>query len=295
MTRASSSATEILERAADVAGLDASTATPLRTGAHTIFELEDGIIARIGSPGRADTARRELRISHWLNDSGVPTVEAEETLPQPIIVEDRPVTWWRLIPNHRAATPAELGSALARLHVLDPPTTFELPEYQPLAGVAERITTATTISQDDKQWLTRHYTAIHRRYEQLPPTNRRSVIHGDAWQGNLVVPPSGTPIFLDLDKVSIGRPEWDLVQLAVDHTDFTRLGADDYHSFVTAFGGYDMTTTPEFRVYADIQELRWTAFAISLSHQNPAAAAEAAHRIACLRGRFPKPWIWNAL
>ncbi|MBF6414211.1 aminoglycoside phosphotransferase family protein [Nocardia cyriacigeorgica] len=285
----------MLERAAAAAGVDASAARPLRSGAHSIFEMRGGIVARIGNPGSADTARRELRISHWLNDSGIAAVEAEETLPQPIVVADRPVTWWRLIPNHRAATPAELGSALAHLHALAPPTTFELPEYQPLAGLAERIATATTISHDDQQWLTQHYTAIRRRYEQLPTASRSSAIHGDAWQENLVVPPTGTPIFLDLDKVSIGRPEWDLVQLAVDHTDFTRLDADDYHSFVTAYGGYDMTTTPEFRVYADIQELRWTAFAISLSHQNPAAAAEAAHRIACLRGRLPKPWIWNAL
>ncbi|MFE3442880.1 phosphotransferase family protein [Nocardia sp. NPDC059180] len=191
--------------------------------------------------------------------------------------------------------PAELGSALARLHALDPPTTFELPEYQPFTGLAERITTATTISHDDQQWLSQHYTAIRRRYEQLPPTNRSSVIHGDAWQGNLVVPSSGTPIFLDLDKVAVGRPEWDLVQLAVDHTDFIRLDADDYRSFVTAYGGYEMTTAPEFRVYADIQELRWTTFAIGLSDHNPAAEADAAHRIACLRGRTPKPWQWNAL
>ncbi|MBF6435496.1 aminoglycoside phosphotransferase family protein [Nocardia cyriacigeorgica] len=285
----------MLERAATLVGLDASTAIPVRTGAHNIFELRGGIIARIGKPGTADTARRELRIARWLNRSGIPAVEPDEALSQPIVVDDRPVTWWQLIGDHRAATPAELGSALAGLHALDPPTTFELPEYQPFIGLADRIRAATTIGHDDQQWLTEHYEAIRRRYEQLPATDRTSVIHGDAWQGNLVVPASGTPIFLDLDKVSVGRPEWDLVQLAVDHTDFTRLDANDYDSFVTAYGGYDMTTTPEFRIYADIQELRWTAFAISLSHDNRAAAAEAAHRIACLRGRIPKPWQWCAL
>lgn len=125
--------------------------------------------------------------------------------------------------------------------------------------------------------------------------NRTSVIHGDAWQGNLVVPRTGPPIFLDLDKVSLGRPEWDLVQLAVDHTDFNRLDTDDYHAFVTAYGGHDMTTTPEFRIYADIQELRWASFALSLAHHRPAARTEVAHRVACLRGRIPKPWRWEAL
>src|SRR5690606_31537767 len=122
-----------LEQAAAHVGLDASTATPLRTGAHAIFELDGGIIARIGKPGSADTARRELRISHWLNHSGIPAVKAVERLPQPIVVDNYPVTWWQLIPDHRPATPAELGTALAHLHTLTPPTIFDLPEYQPFA------------------------------------------------------------------------------------------------------------------------------------------------------------------
>ncbi|WP_231390518.1 phosphotransferase enzyme family protein [Nocardia sp. CNY236] len=285
----------ILEEAANYAGLDISTATPLRTGTHAIFELDGGIIARIGKPGSADTARRELRISRWLNHSGIPAVQAVETLPQPVVVDNHSVTWWQLIPDHRPATPAELGTALARLHTLTPPAIFDLPEYQPFAGLEDRITTATTLNDDDRQWLTQHYTALRQRFEKIPLATRASVIHGDAWQGNLVVPRSDTPTFLDLDKVSLGRPEWDLVQLAVDHTDFTRIDTDDYEAFVTAYGGYDMTATPEFRIYADIQELRWTAFAISLSHHKPAAHAEAAHRIACLRGHIPQPWQWNVL
>ncbi|WP_280508709.1 phosphotransferase enzyme family protein [Nocardia flavorosea] len=289
------SAAGILEQAAAHAGLDASTATPLRAGAHAIFELDGEIIARIGKPGSAGMARREVRISRWLNDSGIPAVQAVETLPQPIVVDDQPVTWWQLIPDHRPATPAELGTALAHLHTLTPPTTFDLPRYQPFTGLEERITTAATLNDDDRQWLAQHYATLRQRYEQLPPVTRTSVIHGDAWQGNLVVPRSGVPTFLDLDKVSLGRPEWDLVQLAVDHTDFTRIDTTDYEAFVTAYGGYDMTGTPEFRIYADIQELRWTAFAISLSHHNLTAQVQTAHRIAGIRGSIPKPWQWNAL
>ncbi len=40
----------ILVQAAARAGLDASTATPLRTGAHVIFELDGGIIPASGNP-----------------------------------------------------------------------------------------------------------------------------------------------------------------------------------------------------------------------------------------------------
>lgn len=289
------SPTDILERAAAHAGLDVSAASLLRDGANAVFELSGGIVARIGRSSTADAADRELRVSRWLNASGILAVEAVTTLPQPIVVEDRPVTWWHLIPDHRPATPAELGAALARLHARASPTTFELPEYEPFTGLHDRITAADALGNDDREWLVRRYTTLRQRYEQLPPPARIMVIHGDAWQGNLVVPADGTPVFLDLDKVSRGRPEWDLVQLAVDHADFTRLGTADYRSFVTAYGGYDMTSTPEFRIFADVQELRWVTFAIGLAHRDRAAAAEARHRIACLRGRVPKPWEWRAL
>ncbi|MFC8530004.1 phosphotransferase enzyme family protein [Nocardia sp. NPDC057227] len=276
-------------------GLDASAATLLRDGANAVFELSGGIVARIGRSFSVDAADHELRVSRWLHASGIPAVAAVTTLPQPIVVEDRPVTWWHLIPDHRPATPAELGGALARLHALNPPTTFELPEYEPFTGLHDRTTAADALGDNDRTWLIQHHTTLRRRYDQLPPPARITVIHGDAWQGNLVVPADGTPIFLDLDKVSRGRPEWDLVQLAVDHTDFTRLDAADYRSFVAGYGGFDLTSTPEFRTFADIQELRWATFAIGLAHRDRAAADEVRHRIACLRGRVPRPWEWRAL
>ncbi|WP_245547373.1 aminoglycoside phosphotransferase family protein [Nocardia brevicatena] len=294
MTGGLVSAEEILERATSVAGIAVSHAVAIRNGAHSVFWLPGDVIARIGKPGSFETAQRELRISQWLNRAGVPTVEAEESLVQPIVIDDRPVTWWRFIPDHRPATPAELGAALRRLHGLAPPTTFDLPGYRPFAGLRERIVSAADLSADDRQWLLQHYETLRQLYEQLPAPAGLCVIHGDAWQGNLVVPTGGIPTFLDLDKVSLGRPEWDLIQLAVDRTDFNRLSAADYHSFVTAYGGHDMTTAPEFRIYADVQELRWTAFAINLSPHAP-AVEEAAHRVSCLRGRIPKPWTWSAL
>lgn len=295
MNRASESTVHILRRAAADAGVDVADAELLRAGSNDIFKLRNGIIARIGKPDAAAAAERELQVSRWLNLSGVPAVEAAATRHRPTVVDGRPVTWWRLIPDHHPASLAELGAALRRLHALELPTSFDLPQYQPFAGIHKQISTATALGDDVRQWLIQHYSRLRQRYEQLRPAQRKSVIHGDAWQGNLVVPRSGTPVFLDLDKVSVGRPEWDLIQLAVDHADFTRLSTADYQSFVTAYGGYDMTACPEFGLFAGIQELRWAAFAISLAHRNESARAEAAHRVACIRGHIPKPWTWNAL
>ncbi|WP_329405716.1 aminoglycoside phosphotransferase family protein [Nocardia vinacea] len=291
---ATSSSEAILAKAARRAGLALNEQEVIREGSHAIYRVGD-IVARIGRPGRLEDAERELRVSQWLNSSGIPTVETVSELPQPIVVDDRPVTWWHLIPDHRPATPAELGATLRALHSLTPPADFELPSYDPFGDLRERLATASTANEDDRRWLLTRYDELRQQYDRLPDPLRPVVIHGDAWQGNLVVPPSGTPIVLDLDKVSVGRPEWDLIQLAVDYTDFARIPKADYLSLVNAYGGHDITDWSDFRLFADIQELRWVGFALERAAANENAAQQAKHRIACVRGQVPQPWVWKAL
>ncbi|WP_428846872.1 phosphotransferase [Nocardia terpenica] len=126
-----------------------------------------------------------------------------DSFPQPTVVDDRPVTWWHLIPDHRPSTPEELGRVLSQLHSLTLPTEFRLPTYEPFAGLQERIQSSTTTGEDSRSWLLDHYRKLQRKHDELTESAAPCVIHGDAWQGNLVVPRSGCcPIVLDLDNVS---------------------------------------------------------------------------------------------
>jgi aminoglycoside phosphotransferase (APT) family kinase protein len=259
-----------------------------------MYRLPDDVVARVGRPDTASTARREVKVSHWLTASGLPVTQALPDLPQPTIVDGRPVTWWRLLPEHRPANPGELGSALRTLHALPVPTTLNLPTSDPFDRFDVRISGAQGLGADNQEWLAQHVTDLRERYDRLALGEPHHVIHGDAWQGNIAVPAFGPPILLDLEDVAIGHPDWDLIQLAVDYTDFARLDEHDYRDFVDAYGGHDITATAGFRVWADIQELRWTCFVIGKSHNNPAARDEALGRIACLRGEIPRPWSWNA-
>lgn len=285
---------DVLRKAAHMVGVDAGRAELIRDGSHVMYQLSKGIIARIGRPGTTPTAKKEVDVSRWLSTSGVNVTQALPDIAQPVIVDDRPVTWWRLLPKHRDATPAELGSMLRQLHSLQAPTSLQLPTVDPFAELDPRVENATTLDANDRAWLTRHLAELRDRYNQLPLGEPRHVIHGDAWQGNVAVPDSGTPILLDLEHVAIGYTDWDLIPLAVDYADFARLSRDDYQSFVTAYGGRDVLKTPSFRVLAEIQELRWVSFVISKSEMNPEASKEARHRIACLRGDAPRPWSWTA-
>lgn len=112
------------------------------------------------------------------------------------------------------------------------------------------------------------------------------MIHGDAWKGNIAVPDGGPPILLDLGNVAVGRPEWDLISLAVDHVDFARITDEDYAAFRAAYGGPEVVTWPGFRDLADAQELRWTAFALSKADTTETAHASkpAPHCLPARRG-----------
>jgi hypothetical protein len=285
---------DVLLAAARSAGVDAAGAEMIRDGSHVMYRLPGDVVARIGRPGTEDTAAREVRVSEWLTASGLPVTQVRTDLPQEIVVGGRPVTWWRLLPKHRAASPAELGAVLGALHELPVPDSLGLSVADPFADLDQRIGDTSGLDADDRVWLAEHLGDLRERYGQLTLDEPRHVIHGDAWQGNVAVPASGPPILLDLEHVAIGHPDWDLIPLAVDYTDFARLSEEDYRSFVRAYGGHDVTTTPGFRVLAEIQELRWVCFVISKAETSQDANREARHRIACLRGDVPRPWSWSA-
>ncbi|MFI7121925.1 phosphotransferase [Amycolatopsis sp. NPDC049868] len=295
VTSTPESALRALSHAAEAVGLDAKRASLIRDGNNVMYALPGGIVARIGSPGGSRSAEREVAVSRWLNAEGVSATRTIETLPQGLCVDDRPVTWWKLLPSHRPATPAELGGLLRRLHQLAPPQHLKLPSHDPFADIGCRVRDAIWLDSDDRIWLTDHEESLRQSYAALPSPTGHDVIHGDAWQGNVAVLDDGHAVLLDLEAVSLGRHAWDLVQIAVDYTDFDRLTKDAYDGFVNAYGGFDLTHTSEFRLLADIQELRWLAFSLSKASSDARVAQECQHRLACLRGQLPRPWTWTAI
>ena len=286
---------DVLAAAAARAGVVAEGAELIRDGSNALYRLPDQVVARVGPPGSRVVAEKEVAVSRWLNNSGLPAARLIGGVEQPTVINDRPVTWWTLIPKHRTATPAELGAVLRTLHALPIPDHIALPEVNPLAGVTDRINAATSLTPNDHDWLREHVAAVADRITRLPAGRPRCVVHGDAWQGNVAVPDDDSPILLDLEDTALGRPEWDLISLAVDHVDFSRISDEDYDAFRRSYGGPDVVTWPGFRVLADAQELRWTAFALSKANATETGRQQARHRVACLRGEVARPWSWTAL
>ncbi len=285
-------ARDLLDAAACQADIDSTGATLIRDGSNTIYQLANGVVARIGQPGTSARAAREVAVSHWISTHGIPVVRTVSVVPQDIVINNCPITWWVSLPSHRAATPAELATVLRAFHSLPTPTGLLLPAHDPFAGFDGCTEAGSFLAKSERLWLEQRIEKLRVEYrESINP----KVLHGDAWQGNVAVTESGEAILLDLENVSIGRQHWDLIPVAADFTDFARITDDEYRSFVNAYGGFDVTDMSDYRSLADIVELRWTCFAIKKAAVSNKAAHEARHRIACLRGEHPRPWTWNAL
>jgi aminoglycoside phosphotransferase (APT) family kinase protein len=284
----------LLDAAGASAGLRTDGATLIRDGSNVLYRLPDDIVARVGRQGRLTTARREVAVAQWLAEIDFPAIRAITGVEQPTVVGGHPVTWWKLLPSHRPATPAELGQVLRSLHSQSILSTLDLPELDPFDGIADRIENTSVLAQTDRMWLQGHLAELKEAYERLPAGLPYAVVHGDAWQGNVAVTDDGSRILLDFEHISVGRPEWDLVPVAADYADFERVDEADYKAFAAAYG-WDVTAWDGFRMLADTVELRWVCFALAKAESSADAKQELTHRIACLRGEVERPWSWSAL
>ncbi|MEU6563351.1 aminoglycoside phosphotransferase family protein [Nocardia nova] len=253
-------------------------------------------VARISRLGQLAAAEREVRVARWLEASGVSAVQVVRDLVQPVEVDGRSVTFWQELPPHHHGTSAQVASALRQLHALAPPTEFTLGEVAPFVRLRERIESATYLSDDDRQWMFAHLTELRERWERLPEGLPWCVIHGDAWVGNVVATEDNRVILLDLERTSIGPPEWDLVHTALKWSSFGWISAKQYGEFCEKYG-YDVTNWAGFELLRDIREFRMTTMAAQAASTNTASRAQSEHRLACIRAQCgERPWTgWTAL
>jgi aminoglycoside phosphotransferase (APT) family kinase protein len=280
----------IVRSAGTAAGLDVDGAQPLRLSENALFRLPGCVIARASRPGQHAAAQREVKVARWLEASGIPAVQVVPDVEQPIEIDGRAITFWRELPPHEHGTPVQVAAVLKQLHRLPPPTDFDLGEVAPFVRLEERIAAATILSDPDRRWLREHLAELQQRWADLPAGLPWCVIHGDAWVGNVVAADDGTVLLLDLERTSMGPPEWDLVHTAIKHSSFGWITAEQYAEFCDVYG-HDVTAWEGFELLRDIREFRMTTMAVQAASNKPALREQAEHRLACIRGeRDQRPW-----
>jgi aminoglycoside phosphotransferase (APT) family kinase protein len=279
---------------ADQAAATLSLASPGRrllgpVGANASVLLpKEGLVLRITARRNAERVRRELDVAAWLNTAGVPAVRPARLAP--LEIERHLVSVWHEVAEPSMATSAELGTALRHLHTAPPPENLVLPRLEPLRGVEHYLHTATGICDDSRASLRTRLGELRRAYLDLEPELAPGPVHGDAHRKNFARTPGGEVVAMDLERVSTGLREWDLVVAAVYH-DLGWYTPDEYAAFADAYG-HDVRTWEGYAPLADIRRLRMTAWLAARTGREPRLIAEAEHRIATLRTR-PHRFDWT--
>ncbi|MCG5215494.1 aminoglycoside phosphotransferase family protein [Streptosporangium sp. KLBMP 9127] len=285
---------KILKTVCGQLGIDSPAPEVIRQGENALYRLPGAVVVRIARVGQQEVAAREIRVARWLAANGIPAVEA---LPvdQPLLLESRPVTFWKELPPHRPGTPVETATILRQLHRLPVPDDQGFGHLAPFVRLRKRLHTATVLRPDDREWLLNQLASLEDQWEQgLPNGLSETAVHGDLWSGNLAVSDDGVVRLLDLERFSVGRPEWDLVSTAIKYTSFNVISQTDYRAFAETYG-VDVTEWPGYPLLRDIRELRMMCYLAQLATEQPRYASEAQLRVDCLRGRSgPRPWTWTA-
>ncbi|MFE7503890.1 phosphotransferase enzyme family protein [Promicromonospora sp. NPDC057488] len=275
-------------------GLSSQGAHLLRDGENQVYSLPGRVVVRINKPGQGQAAAREVFLGRWLNDNNVRSVRPLDVV-QPVTVSDHPVTFWRELPPHQAGTPRQVARALKQLHALPVPDELLGHRVAPFVRLRERITDAGWIADADRTWLFEHLDELETQWTGRSAGLPDAVIHGDAWAGNVVEVEGQGVTLMDLERCSVGPPEWDLASTACRVTSFGTLSAEIYAEYCAEYGR-DVTQWSGFELFRDIRELRVTCYAAFVAQKQTGLRDDAQSRVDSLRGRRgPRPWSWRPI
>jgi Ser/Thr protein kinase RdoA (MazF antagonist) len=280
----------VMQNACRKVRLEAADAQLMRLGENALYHLvSDGVVVRIARTlDYWDDVVNEVNVSRWLAEHHVPAAELYDT-PQPVEVDEHPVTFWRYIPG-RPGGPEDiraLGTTLRTLHATPPPTTFELPPENILGRVARRIDTAP-VSTDDKAVLRQRLEKLRAELPRLDFPLAPAPTHGDAQCENLIIG-DGHATLIDFERFAWGQPEWDLAITATEYLTAGWWTDDQYRQFVDAYG-YDVTSWSGFELLQATHELKMTTWLMQNVNESPEIADEHRVRMQTIRGEDRPAW-----
>src|ERR1039457_2627734 len=123
-----------LVRACAEAGIDSRDAVMLRLGENAIYRLSAvPVVARIArTTDYLPDVQTEVAAARWLEAVGFPAVRLAGPADQPLVVDGRPVTFWRVVSDRQEyGTIGELARLPRWLHAQEPPSSPVVPEPRP--------------------------------------------------------------------------------------------------------------------------------------------------------------------
>ncbi|MEU1385920.1 MULTISPECIES: aminoglycoside phosphotransferase family protein [unclassified Nonomuraea] len=280
-----------LHETCESAGLASQDARLIRLGENALFALPaEQVVVRIArSIEVLDDVHKEVAVSAWLNDSGIPAARTTAH-DQPLIVRGHPVTLWHLIPDSGShATLDDLAGILRVLHGLAVPADLELPAMDILSRISERINAASVLTDEDRDFLLTRRCELQSAYDELTFPLTPCAVHGDAHNENLIRTVDGRVLLIDFERFAFGPPETDLAVTAIEHT--VGWGTrTEYDRFAERYG-FDVLAWEGYPVLRDINELKMTTWLMQNVDEDAAIAREFRNRMNSLRNPdAPRRW-----
>lgn len=272
---------EALAAACAQADLSAEGAQILYRRANIVYLLPAaGLVARLrsstGSPALLARLSASVQVTRWLHSQDFPTVApAAVAVSQPISAPGYIVTFWRYLAAVRRPETdvAALARLLRQLHQLPEPP-FSLPQTSPFGSLADDVCRCTWLTNGQRDWILDRCQNLGGQYGHITWTLGRGLIHGDAYEENLIHTRDGQVVLADWDSVGHAPREQDLVPTSIRRR--FGLPTAQWHEFCQAYG-VDANTLPGFSLLERIRELRTLTAYVRTNH--PQAVAEVHHRL----------------
>jgi aminoglycoside phosphotransferase (APT) family kinase protein len=281
------------------AGLDHAGAVLVRYTMNAVYRINAaGVVIRMTTgPTAASRTERVAHIAATLADRDLPTARLAPGICQPMHAAGWSATVWMLLPQppgHRFA-PVDLAKPLRAIHAAND-LHDGLPTWDTVGKSRDRIAQIETMDGPELHyleewaldfvglkldkiidWLQRRCNELTSALDSVEWTLPWSAIHGDAHKGNLLLGTDGSAVICDLDSVTCGPPEWDLIPAAHGAL---RFGDDLSQSkaFADAYG-IDVTACPAWETLRQVRELQLLSSVIANLPGRPDVASELAHRL----------------
>ncbi|PZG15882.1 phosphotransferase enzyme family protein [Nonomuraea aridisoli] len=283
-----------LVAACEHAGLDSRGAVPMRLGENALYRLASApVVVRIArSVNLLSDVRKEVAVARWLEAAAFPSVRLFSDCPQATIHDGRVVTFWRHLDSGGPAPSfADLAVMLRRLHDVPKPVDLVLPLFDPLARVEDRLDCASTVADEDLEFLRQRVKDLYAEYNSLDFPLPAGHIHGDGHKNNLLRRSDGQVILLDFEAFAWGPREWDLCTgWGIPFRGFRWVSREEYARAVDAYG-FDVTEWPGFHTIRRIRETTMTSWLMQNVDHSPEIRAEFDRRVASLRHDvLPRVW-----
>jgi Phosphotransferase enzyme family len=227
-------------------------------------------VATLTAWSRAEPAlwlAREICVAGYVAGSGGPAVPPCRTVdPGPHMQDGLAISLWEFVPAEPGRpTAAEVGAALARLHLAAADCPAELGDLTPGREQISQGLDALEREAVLGPAVVGTLRAEHARLLGRLPGRPAIVLHGDAHAGNLMAA-AGSWQWIDLEETCRGPAEWDLVCMADQ-------AGPDAPAALRAYAegsGRPMPTAAELAPFHDLRMLEAVVWTNCMAHLYPA-------------------------